>query len=135
LGQARSATSDELAQLWQESQADELSAETRVAELEAEIDRRVNLTESEREWLEKELHSAQASLHETRKNREEIDRRRPVERPSKMAQNLLPSKNAQPQKPVDAISKDGSITNSVRVATDEVKDSGCSEFDPLCFDL
>lgn len=132
-GQARSSADEEMVQIWQDSRVQELSAENRVAELEAEIARRVNLSESERAWLETELGEARASLDASKKEREEVDRRRPVERPSKMARTLSPVTENQQAKAESV--KASSVPSSVRVATDEVKGDGCLPYDPLCFDL
>lgn len=132
---ARKTAGEELAEQWQASQAQELSAETRVLELESEIERRVNLTESEREWLQTELGEARAALDASKKEREEIDRRRPVERPSKMAQNLVPVPDSTRKPENSSLSEDTLARDSLRVATDVVADDGCSDFDPLCFDL
>lgn len=134
-GKARSSASEEMAQVWQDSQAQELAAETRVAELEAEIDRRANISESERAWLERELGEARAAFDVSKKESEELDRRRPVERPSKMARALAPvtdSKNGEAK--TDQL-QESATPNSVRVATDVVQEDSCLAYDPLCFNL
>ena len=133
-GQARESAAQSLARLAQDSQTNELSAETRVRELEAEIERRTNLTESEREWLERELGEARATLDASQREREEIDRRRPVQRPSKMAQSLAPVVDATRKLEGTGHSPSVSAPDAVRLATDVVGE-GCSDYDPLCFDL
>lgn len=134
LGQARTTAGEELAEVWQASKAQEFAAETRVAELEAEIERHVNLSESERVWLENELVEARAALDSSKKEREELDRRRPVEGPSKMARKLEPVVNSKQQGPGSGAPSETLSPASERVATDVVQE-GCSSFDPLCFDL
>lgn len=133
LGNARSTGQEELAQLWQESKAQELADAYRVAELEAEIDRHVNLTESERALLQDELNRARVALHESKKEREELDRRRPVEGPSKMAGTLTPIVNTKKTNMTTG-GAEPSASASERVASDVVPEP-CSAYDPLCFDL
>lgn len=132
-GHLRSSEEAELAQVWRDSKAQELAAEARVVELEADFERHATLSESERASLKEELDRARASLDATKKEREEVDRRRPVEGPSKMAQKLTPIVNS---KKTDLVSgqNDAPSPVSERVATDVVKEA-CSAFDPLCFDL
>ncbi len=136
LDRAKTQSAAEVAELWQAAESEQASAQKRVAELESEIQRRVNLTEEERAWLDDELAEARADLDATNKELEEIDRRRPVERPSKMARAIEPVKSPAPKSSTGSSPKNaGTSDSSVRVATDEAPTEGCLAYDPLCFDL
>ena len=133
LSQSKSAAGEELAAQWDLAADHERSAQTRVAELEAEIERRVNLTVSEKKLLEGELQSARQELAAAEKEKEEVDRRRPrrASTPTRLA--VLPTTKVKPQATPKTPSS--TVDSSVKLATEEGAGDGCLPYDPLCFEL
>ena len=132
MSQARTDAGDALAAQRDIAADEAMAAHTRVAELQAEIDRRVSMTESERGLLESQLKQAELELAEAEKAQEEAKRRRTTT-PRKWAKAIVPMKPAAVKKTTDGSTK--STTDSVKVAADEALSEGCLPYDPLCFEL
>jgi hypothetical protein len=134
LSQARTMTGDQLAAQRDLAADHEFAAQTRVAELRGEIERRVSMTGDEKRLLEDQLRSAEQRLAEAEQEREAIDLRQPKRQaPKRLAKKIVPLKKA-PAK-VDADSAPSAVTDDVRVATDEPVMEECLPYDPLCFKL
>ena len=125
----RSSASHKAAELWEEAAQKESSARARVAELEAEIQKRVYLSAGEKSLLEAELASAERELAEAEEARDSVDQKRPTTgAPGRLANapTVAPKSTAAAEKKTD---------DGIRVASDLNTKPACNVYDPMCFDL
>lgn len=130
---ARSAATLELAGMHEEAESIRLSAERRVAELEAELSRATGARGENRELLEQQLSVAQAELIAAQQETEELNRKREqrdTTPPRRLATN--PTTPA-PHDRADAPARD--TGSGVKMATDVVEEANCVAYDPMCFEL
>jgi hypothetical protein len=123
----------ELTELRQDAENTRLSAERRVAELEAELARASDGQGQGRDLLEEQLEVARAGLIAAQGESEELERKR-EQRDTTPPRRLAKSTTTVPsnEKKGDPATQ---AQGGVKVATDAAVEQTCLAYDPMCFEL